>query len=265
MNWLARHNLQFWAFAAGALVLWVNARMRPGAAHPAEAWYRTAVGVDPNYAVGWYDLGAIAEQSNRLAEARDDFKRASDLEPLDPAPLREWAELSRQLGDTDGAIAALQRLTVEHPNDAESHHRLGVALHAAGRDADAIAELERTEQLTPSSTEVLLQLGALYGGTQKYELASQTLERAVAQDPTSAPAWFNLGIARKNLGRREPAIDALTRAIAAQPDYLRAYSPLIELELQAGQRDRAHAHAQRLLELDPGNATASAFLSQTGP
>ncbi|MBS2026266.1 MAG: tetratricopeptide repeat protein [Deltaproteobacteria bacterium] len=265
MSWIGRHNLQFWAFAAGALLLSLNARLRPGSGHPAEAWYRTAVSVDPGYAVGWYDLGALAEQSNRLAEARDDFKRAADLEPHDPAPLREWAELSRQLGDTDGAIAALQRLTAEHPRDAESHHRLGVALHAGGRDSEAIVELERTQALEPDATDVLLQLGALYGSAQKYELAAQTLERAVSQDPGSAPAWFDLGIARKNLGKRASAIDALTRAIAAQPDYLRAYSPLIELELQDGQRDRARAHAQRLLELDPDNATASALLSQTGP
>ena len=90
--------------------------------------------------------------------------------------------------------------------------------------------------------------------------ARRALERGVELAPDHA--ILHLTSRSRRRGRRRAATRAhLERAVALDPLLVAAYGPLAELELRAGEVDRAIAHLARRVELDPGSAVAHTDLA----
>ncbi len=130
--------------AAGPYYQLAGLDWRDGQFAAAEAGYRAALAVDPDYAPALNDLGYLyVERNENLAQARVYLTRAVALVPDNACYLDSLGWLEFRAGNYAAAAAHLERAAVLD-TDAEITFHLGEAYFALGRLADAKAAWERS-------------------------------------------------------------------------------------------------------------------------
>jgi tetratricopeptide (TPR) repeat protein len=108
----------------------------------AAAAHRKALKADPELAAAAYNLGVILSAKEPV-EALRWCRRAAELRPDEPKYAYTVAYYLQEQGDTNGAIAVLEKLIVEHPGYAEGWGALGSTYAQQGRIEDARALYRR--------------------------------------------------------------------------------------------------------------------------
>ena len=139
-----------------------------------------------------------------------------------------------RIPDLERAVAALDALLADHPDEPWFHELKGQTLFENGRVREAIAPYERAVALEGDAA--LLRLGLARAQIELGDAASlasaiENLEAATRLEKTAPQHWYQLGIARGRAGER--AASSLAFAEAA---YLR------------GDAERAHYHATAAAE-----------------
>jgi tetratricopeptide (TPR) repeat protein len=256
----------------------------------------------PWWLIGWlWFLGTLVPVIGLVqvgGQARADRYTYLPLVGLAIAVAFAAADLGRRARPLRAAVAALgalalvglglaARAQVAHWRDAVALHaravsvvgdhpvalfRLGNALRAAGRDAEAIAVYERLLEIAPRQREAHTDLGNLYARTGRLDDAVAAYRRELALDPQSFLAHANLGLALARQERDAEARPHLERAIAmyqegAVPQWLTsseqvsaAYVALGDIRSRAGDLDAAIADYRRALELDDTRGRVSGNL-----
>lgn len=107
---LTREQKTKWPWPALNLGLLLSRLDRPD---EAEALFRAALGDDPRFAQGHYQLGALLERRGRLDDAAAELEEAARLDPSYPEPQYALARVYRRRGDperADRALLEFQRL-----------------------------------------------------------------------------------------------------------------------------------------------------------
>ena len=208
---------------------------------------------------------------------------------------QEW-RLSRM------PLAALERESIQDPDDARLLYYTGLRLNAQGRSAEALPLLLRSARLEPDSArtrdalaqaqlvggqadqayaqlaqfagthprsaEGHLYLGKYYLSVNAGRKAQDELERAVALDPHLADGWAALVSALSQYSGDNAAIlDAARHAVALRPDSPDDQWQLATLLAAQGQPE-ARAEYAHAVALAPGRAdiraAQAAFLLTTG-
>jgi predicted Zn-dependent protease len=143
-----------------------------------------------------------------------------------------------QAKDSAKAVAEVDRLLAEHPDDAYFHELKGQILFESGRIRESIPPLERSVALDPKAS--LLRFGlarsqvALEGDAQLNKAAIEHLKEAVARDNDMVPAWQQLAIAFGRDGQLGSS------AVASAEYYIRL-----------NRAEEAKLHSERALRLLP--------------
>ncbi len=123
------------------------------------------------------------------------------------------------------AIEMLDKLTAEHPREAQARFVKGIALTDEGRTDDAIAQFRALVADFPELPEPRNNLAVLYAKKGEYRLARDELERAVQAAPDYAIAHENLGDVYARLAQveyeRTVALDKLNRSAPAKLKLIR--------------------------------------------
>ena len=161
--------------------------------HPdrAEAHYRRAIEIAPDYAAAYSNLGALLRAQGRVDEAIAQYQEALRLQP----------------------------------DHVSAQYNLGNALLAAGRPGEAAQHFRRAVEREPGSAEAWNNLGIALATQGRPDDAAQCFRRALAIAP-SAEGHHNLGNVLADLGNVEEAISELRRAIAVKADYFPAHYDL---------------------------------------
>ena len=171
------------------------------------------------------------------------------------------------------ALAALDRATLEYPQDEEAWYLLGWALNQRQSGAEAERALREHLRLSPQSPKGHAQMAVALLAQQRHAEAAEVLQAALKLKPTWRELHSNLGYACVQLGRDDEAIGHFRDALTLDPNYLPTYTALAELLGRHGGRDQAAperssqaSEARRLLqqavELDPADARAAAMLQR---
>ncbi len=117
-----------------------------------------------------------------------------------------------RLPDLSAAVAEIDGLLAEHPDDPYFHELKGQMLFENGKVGDAIAPYREAVRLAPGSA--LLRIGlarALIeaGVEPNHREAIQQLEQALQVEPNNADAWRLEGIAKGQAGQEGPSSLAL--------------------------------------------------------
>jgi len=131
-----------------------------------------------------------------------------------------------------------------------------LALHRAGRLAEAEQQYRRVLRKAPTQFDALHLLGALCGQTERFDEALELLNRALAQRPDSAAALNNLGNTLGSLGRHAEAVQAFERALALRPADARALANRGTSLRALQQPQQALASFDAALALKPDHAEA---------
>lgn len=130
-------------------------------------------------------------------------------------------------------------------------HERGMALHRAGRFAEALASFDAALALEPDSADLCNSRGNALRRLKRLPEALASCERAIALAPGLAAAWNNRGLVLQALRRCDEAAASYRRALELQPQLAQAYNNLGTVECLLGRPEEALASFRHALELQP--------------
>ena len=167
-----------------------------------------------------------------------------------------------QLGAQREAIALLEAVVQDRPNDAEGHLRLGLALSLIPRRNEAVQALLRAIELSPDLANVHALVGAAFARLGEQAAALEVLERAVSMDPDLGDAHLNIALILASKGEFDRAAEHMAKALGLETDRAkRARLRLLngKLYLERDRLEEATREFERSVALDP--ESGEAFLS----
>ncbi|MFD7003120.1 tetratricopeptide repeat protein [Streptomyces mirabilis] len=112
--------------------------------------YSRVLELDPHNTFAWYNLGVIAQQEGRTADARAAYDKALKIDPKFSSALYSKAILLRHT-EPDRAIEILKRAIAANPQMATGFRlQLGQILAERGRDDEAEDQFRRVVAASPS-------------------------------------------------------------------------------------------------------------------
>jgi Flp pilus assembly protein TadD len=150
-------------------------------------------------------MGAAHMRSGDPQAARDELRRAAELNPSLPGVQSLLGQALQRMADAPGAEAAYRRALEQDPNDFDANLQLGNLRRDEGRYDEALAYLTRAARLRGDDPNVRHALGSLHLATGDYQKACDALEPLVRQAPDFLQGHVLLAMAYARLGRRADA------------------------------------------------------------
>ena len=230
-----------------ALPLLVAATTRPGATP------------DPSLL---YFRGLAEYKTGKPLDAERTFTAVVKLNPKDTLSLFYLAQIALGKNDLDGAIASLNRATVNDPRLAAAWALLTSAYlrraalnvdEAEKAKADYLGAVRAGEGLIKVRTdaEAVTLFGQALIGSEQYTRAAAALERATLEPDAKGVTFYLLGIAQSRAKNFPKAIAALQTAAQKSPDDVNVYRELGYAYEITKQYAKALAAYQKGLSLAP--------------
>jgi tetratricopeptide (TPR) repeat protein len=154
------------------------------------------------------------------------------------------------------AIAILEQLQKEKPDDIVLMAHLGQVYVAAGRDGDGVAQLERVIAREPERFEAHVDLATGYMHQGSLARARAEVERAIAVNASYAPAYETLGLILWRTDDARGAVAAFDRSVQLDPRNARALVWKAMVQTNGGRSDDALATFERAVHVDPTSVDA---------
>ncbi len=286
--------LAFWLWQAGADELAEQGRERAAAGRMEEAaaLWRKALGVAPNHYASLFNLGFMAWQQKRDAEAVGWFERAARAQPGDFNALYLAGSASSRLGKSAEAIAWWRRALAVQPANAKLRLAMAAEYTRAKRFRDvvevsegaldseamflmviaarrALGEMDQTAGLVnralerfPNSARVQFEAGYDLHRAGQWQRSTPYFERATALDPAYEEPHYYRGDALFRQDRYGAAVESFLEAIRIRPDYTLARVGLARAYLAMGRATQAAESLEAATRRDPENPQPYALLAQ---
>jgi 4-amino-4-deoxy-L-arabinose transferase-like glycosyltransferase len=146
------------------------------------------LGHEPRLDLVHHNLGKVAEQEGRVADARRHYYASLEANPRQLLPLMNLGTLAARQGELRVALALYREaLTVETGSD-DLWANLGATHLAMGEAEEAAAALERALALNPTHLEAQHSMALLAERSGQLEEARRWNRRVLATDPAHGPA-----------------------------------------------------------------------------
>ena len=211
-----------------------------------------------------YYRGIAEYKTGKIADAEKSFNQVVKLNPKDSLSVFYLAQIALAKNDLDGAIASLNRATV---NDARMTgawallttaylRRAATSTDPTKADADYISAVRAGEGLIKLRTdaEAITLFGQALIGSKQYARAAGVLERATAAPDATGVTFYLLGVAHSRAQAFPKAITALETAAKKTPDDVNIYRELgyaLEVTKQYAKALAAYQKGATLAPSDP--------------
>ena len=125
------------------------------------------------------------------------------------------------------------------PDSTKVHLKLGDALAAQGRFAEAIPEFQKALAIAPDNYKAGLNQAAAELKLNRLDAAEQTYRHVLAGRPKDADALHGFGVLRRTQGRMAEAIALWNEALAANPKHAHSLCDLGTVQLLEGEWEKA--------------------------
>lgn len=224
----------------------------------------TRAGSQPDASMLYY-RGLAEYKTGKPIDAERTFNAVVKLNPKDSLSLFYLAQIALAKNDLDGAIAALNRVTVIDPRLASAWTLLTSAYlrraalsteDIAKADADYLNAVRAGEGLIKVRTdaEAVTLFGQALIGSNQYARAAAALERAALESEAKGVTFYLLGIAHSRAKNFPKAIAALEKAATKTPSDLNVYRELgyaYEVSKQYAKALAAYQKGANLAPADP--------------
>ncbi|HXM22113.1 MAG TPA: tetratricopeptide repeat protein [Terriglobales bacterium] len=155
--------------------------------------FKKATELAPNYSPPYNILGYAYRQQGDYANAEQAFKKYIELIPNDPNPYDSYAELLLKMGRFDDSIAQYHKALSVDSHFAPSHFGISADLMYKGKAEEATAELQKMADQARNDGELrtaLFGLAVVATDSGKLDKALQQMDReyAVAEKKTDVAA-----------------------------------------------------------------------------
>jgi tetratricopeptide (TPR) repeat protein len=222
-----------------------------------------------------YYRGISEYKTGKVAEAEKSFNAVVKLNPKDSLSLFYLAQIALAKNDLDGAIATLNRATV---NDARLTgawtlltsaylRRAATSSDPAKAEEDYLSAVRAGEGLIKLRTdpEAVTLFGQALIGSKQYARAASALERATASPEATGVTFYLLGVAHSRATNFPKAIAALETAAKKSPDDVNVYRELGYAYEVTKQYAKALGAYQRGAALAPNDADFKESIERVKP
>lgn len=133
-------------------------------------------------------------------EDPEGVKRRYPSSDHSPPALTAQAVLAHRSGDVATAIAKIDELIKDSPNDGYLHELKGQILFEDGKLPESIKSYQKAVELLPKQPLIRLGLGSAYLAANDYTKAIEQLKRVTDEDRNDPITWRQLGIAYGKAG-----------------------------------------------------------------
>jgi tetratricopeptide (TPR) repeat protein len=144
----------------------------------------------------------------------------------------------------------------ERKAGALTHFVEGMAFEEAGEMDKALQAYRKVLNVDPGQSELASRVAGLLIQQEDYPQAIDVLKDAIKANPNEAEPYSQLAfIYAKYLKKTDQAVDYANRAIALNPGDIEAYQRLCEIELAAGQEQKALEALERAAKVNSDDAS----------
>ena len=186
----------------------------------AEAGFKRAIELNPNYgpAHQWY--GVSLAGAGRLDEAVAQVKRAQQVDPLSLTIGAVVGWMLYFARDYDKAIDQEKTVLEMDADFALAHRYLGLIYEQKGMHAEAISEFQKAESLSAARPLDSGSLGHAYAIAGKRAQARQILKRVSERSPQVYFPAHDVALMYVGLGEKDLALDWLEKAFQERSPWL---------------------------------------------
>lgn len=182
----------------------------------AEASFRNAIKLKPDFAEAFSNLGNTLQELVRYEESEESYREAIKLQP-------GIAEVHNNLGNTLTELCRAEEAEANYtkaielkPDYAEAHYNLGITLEKLDRFNDAENSFRRAIELKPDYAEAHNNLGSTLHKLGKLDETLKSYRQATTLKSDFAEAHLNLGNTLRELGRLDEAVLSFQQAFASR-------------------------------------------------
>jgi tetratricopeptide (TPR) repeat protein len=224
--------------------------LQKGRTEEAIVQWRKALEMDPVDPTALSNLGAALETAGRPEEAAAQFRKAIDADPENFKSHSNLGVLLGKLGRLDEAAASLEKALELNPGDARAHSAYGAVLMNSGRSEEALAHLRKALEIEPDNSDAHNNLGGLHARAGRFAEAIPHFEKALESEPGSFTLHYNLGRALAANGKSQDGLRHLERAAELSGGQVAVvFEKLSGLYAELGRFPDALAAARRALDL----------------
>lgn len=278
---LAVHDADAWARRELALALLKDNRFDEALAEA-----NLACELEPSSSSSFGIRGEVLFRAGRIAEAREDFRRALLLSVDNVHAMRllvdcgrdalqrrdailfiqdelirqttfgtglmNFADVARPFVSPEGLLELLRRAHSARPDLWEAWTALAEQLAASGKSEEALSYVDEATKRFPLIPRVWLQLGLVHRARLDREKEAEAFEKIRELSPGWGAGMRELAGALEALGKHDPARVVLEHAIQRAPLDAYNHGCLADLLHKAGRNEEALARLKKALELEPG-------------
>jgi TolB-like protein/DNA-binding winged helix-turn-helix (wHTH) protein/Tfp pilus assembly protein PilF len=186
----------------------------------AEAGFRRALQLNPNYGPGHQWYGVSLAGAGRLDEAAVELRRAQQVDPqsLTISAVVGWMLYFAR--DYDKAIEQEQIVLEMDQNFALAHRYLGLAYEQKGMYVEAISEFQKAKSLSGARPLDSGSLGHAYAQAGKTAEARQILKKINERPPHVYFPAQDIALIHVGLGEKDQAFNWLEKAVQERSPWL---------------------------------------------
>jgi tetratricopeptide (TPR) repeat protein len=173
---------------------------------------------------------ALALCEGKLAIAERGLRAHLYAHPTDVAAIRMLAEVGARLGRYEDSEKLLKRCIELAPSFSAARHNFALVLNRQGKAAQALAQLELLLVEEPDNPSYRYLQAAALTRIGEFEQAIAIYRGMLAEQPNSARGWLSLGHATKTAGQQAESIAAYAKSIELAPHFGEAYWSLANMK-----------------------------------
>jgi tetratricopeptide (TPR) repeat protein len=195
-----------------------------------------------------------ARQRAALLPLFDEFRSVQRSHADMPAANLQLGLFHARRGDLPAAEAAYREAVAQNPQLLSARLNLADLLRSAGRENEARAQLTAALELNPQSGDAMYALGLLEIRAGDRDAALAWLRRAAELASAPARHRYVYAIAQHDTGDSAGSLRTLREVHERWPADEEALLALVNYSAETGATQQALRYAERLVELNPGNA-----------
>ena len=206
-------------------------------------------------------IALVLQQSEQWAAAGDVYSSILEAAPDHAGALHFSGVLAHQQGQSEQAVALIERSLEREPDRADWHSNLGIVLQDRLELDEAIAAYRRAIALDPDHANAQNNLGVVLRAKGEAVEAEAAYRTAIRIDPEHSDAYNNLGVLLNGQKRAHEAALCFSKVITMRPRDPEARRLLALAHCTLGEVDEAVRVFEEWLLEEPDNPIARHMLA----
>jgi Flp pilus assembly protein TadD len=177
-------------------------------------------------------IGRIQQETGKLAEALETFKKIHRMRPAYAPPFVNAGEVLLALNDKEAAGRMFEQALAIDPDSAPAANQLGMIAASSGNFDEARKLFQRAITSRPDDSGTINNLAVLYAKQGQIDDAIAAFQYGIKVAPDDETLYLNLGRVYVMKGDRSKARDVLSSLLSRKPGNPVALKALAELDSQ---------------------------------